>query len=249
MSKPEIQPGRPGQQSLNAVMALRDLVVGGELAPGERLYEVKLAEKLNVSRTPLRSALAQLEQEGLLERRGATGFFVCRFKVADVVDAIEIRGVLEGTAARLAAERGIGDAALDELRLLLCILDTAVGSNESEFDLDAYAAANGRFHDRIVALAGSRILSRQIEHAVGLPFASPSAFLDGQRTALAFRRSMTVAQSQHRSVVEAIAGREGARAEAIMREHARHARTNLEQAMTGDRSLMRTIPGLALVVG
>ena len=76
------------------------------------------------------------------------------------------------------------------------------------------------------------ILRRQIDHAVGLPFASPSAFLDGQRTAAVFRRSMGVAQSQHRAVAEAIIGREGARAEAIMREHARHARTNLETFMT-----------------
>ena len=248
MSNLQAHKAKTGQQSLTAVMALRDLVVGGELAAGERLYEVKLAERLNVSRTPLRSALAQLEQEGLLERRGATGFFVRQFTVADVFDSIEIRGMLEGTAARLAAERGAEDADVADLMRLLAELGEAVGTNECDFDLDAYAAANARFHDRIVAASGSRILSRQIEHAAGLPFASPSAFLDGQRTAPAFRRSMNIAQSQHRAVVEAIIAREGTRAEAIMREHARHARTNLEQSMNADSSLMRTIPGLALVV-
>ncbi len=81
-----------------------------------------------------------------------------------------------------------------------------------------------------------------------LPFASPSAFLPDNANIAAFRRSLTVAQDQHRMIVQAIAAREGSRAEALAREHARTARRNLEYVLAEDRSLMKHLPGLALVV-
>ena len=70
------------------------------------MFELRLVERLGVSRTPLRLALAALEHEGLLRGRGSRGYVVREFTAADISDAIELRGVLEGTAARFAAERG-----------------------------------------------------------------------------------------------------------------------------------------------
>jgi GntR family transcriptional regulator, vanillate catabolism transcriptional regulator len=89
-----------------ALLRLRELILRGEFAPGERMSELRLVETLGVSRTPLRLALAALEHEGLLRSAGSRGYVVREFTQADISDAIELRGVLEGTAARFAAERG-----------------------------------------------------------------------------------------------------------------------------------------------
>ena len=84
---------------------MRELLLRGEFRPGERLREIPLAARLKVSRTPLRLVLDRLEQEGLLTARPTGGFVAAEFTVQDIHDGIEIRGMLEGTAAKLAAER------------------------------------------------------------------------------------------------------------------------------------------------
>ncbi|HEY5294428.1 MAG TPA: GntR family transcriptional regulator, partial [Gaiellaceae bacterium] len=95
-------------QTTKATLGLRELIFEGAFAKGERVAEVELSDRLQVSRTPLRTALMRLAHEGLLEPLPGGGFVVASFARGDVVDAIELRGVLEGTAARLAAER-LGD--------------------------------------------------------------------------------------------------------------------------------------------
>src|SRR5215472_10924352 len=91
-------------QTGRALLMLRELLLKGEFRPGERLSELQLVPRLGVSRTPIRSALDRLAHEGLLEETPSGRFLVREFTLADVWDAIELRGVLEGTAARLAAE-------------------------------------------------------------------------------------------------------------------------------------------------
>src|SRR4029434_10699098 len=88
-----------------AVLTLRELVLKGQFPPGEHLYEPQLVARLGVSRTPVRQALSRLAHEGLLYMTGTGRYRVREFTMSDVRDAIELRGVLEGTAARLAAER------------------------------------------------------------------------------------------------------------------------------------------------
>ncbi len=104
------------------------------------------------------------------------------------------------------------------------------------------------FHERLWGLA-SQTIRREIERVTSLPFASPSAFLDKQADVPAFRRSLYGAQAQHRAMVNAIEMREGARAESLAREHARLARQNLEHVLDEDRSLIRRVPALSLVMG
>jgi GntR family transcriptional regulator of vanillate catabolism len=227
---------------------LRKQILSGALPGGTRLFEVTLAEALDISRTPVREALGRLAEEGLLERVAGGGFAVRSFGFADVIDAIELRGVLEGTAARLAAERGVPEARMAAFRDIVTRLDRIFAAGPDAVDLDAYADLNAEFHAALAALAGSDILRREIERAVRLPFASPSAFTPDKAGIAAFRRSLTVAQAQHRALAEAIAGREGARAEALAREHAKIARSNLEYILAEDRSLIGRVPGLALVV-
>ena len=92
-------------QSGRAMLELRKSLLRGEFHPGERLSELPLVARLGVSRTPIRLALERLAHEGLLETLPSGGFQVRQFNLADIWDAIEMRGVLEGTAARMAAER------------------------------------------------------------------------------------------------------------------------------------------------
>src|SRR4029077_20904235 len=91
-------------QTVKATLGLRELVFDGVFSPGERVPEVDLAVRLGVSRTPLRLALSTLAPEGLLEPLAGGGFVVRSFTRSDIADAIELRGVLEGTGARVAAE-------------------------------------------------------------------------------------------------------------------------------------------------
>src|ERR1700730_17811078 len=92
-------------QTGRTVLNLREMLLRGDYQPGERLSELPLVARLGVSRTPIRLALDRLANEGLLEVWPTGGFVVRAFTLTDVYDAIEVRGVLEGAAARLAAER------------------------------------------------------------------------------------------------------------------------------------------------
>ena len=90
------------------------------------------------------------------------------------------------------------------------------------------------------------MIKREVERARSLPFASPSAFLGVQLSRPGAREMLILAQQQHHAVLEAIELREGARAEALMREHARLARRNLERAL-GDHAGWSLVPGAALL--
>lgn len=242
-------PDKRKSQSLKAILGVRDLVLESDFEPGERLSEVAVAERLGISRTPLRAALARLEQEGLLERIPSGGYAVRSFTIDEVFDAIELRGVLEGTAARLAAERGAVPTRLRQIKQLLADLDVALTDDPAKMDFDRYVELNAEFHAVLAGLSGSETMRREIERVTQLPFASPSAFLEQQEDVPAFRKSLVGGQQQHRAIIAAIENREGTRAEALAREHARLARQNLEFVIDQDRSLMRRVPGLRLVAG
>ncbi|RYD97840.1 MAG: GntR family transcriptional regulator [Sphingomonadales bacterium] len=230
-----------------AVIELREKILSGEMPGGMRLFEVPIAELLDISRTPVREALSRLTEEGLLERLPGGGFVVRRFGFADVIDAIELRGVMEGMAARLAAEHGVREDELRKIEATVLQIDSCFGERVDDVDFDAYSELNERFHHQLAGLPGSEMIRREVERAGSLPFASPSAFLPDRADIAAFRRSLRGAQEQHRAMVSAIAGREGTRAEAIAREHARTARRNLEYMLNEDPALITRVRGLALI--
>ena len=118
--------GAESSQTLKAQLGLRELILGGGLAPGERVPELALVERLGVSRTPVRSALVKLQAEGLLDALPGGGFVVRAFTETEVHDSIELRGTLEGLAARLAAERGVPASLLAELRAAVDAMERAV---------------------------------------------------------------------------------------------------------------------------
>jgi GntR family transcriptional regulator of vanillate catabolism len=234
-------------QTLRALLNLRELILGGALKPGERVSELPLVERLGVSRTPLRAALVRLEQEGLLETMPTGGFAVRGFDERDLYTAIEVRGTLEGLAARLAAERGPSAEGLATLRGSVAALDALLARSPiTPANFGDYVQFNERFHACVVELADSKVLTRQIERAVSLPFASASAFVMIQAALPEAQTLFTIAQDQHRCVLQAIEAREGARAEALMREHARLARRNLELALRSQRT-RELVPGSELI--
>ncbi|MBQ0819034.1 GntR family transcriptional regulator [Microvirga terrae] len=241
---------KPGDRSLSqtvkAQLALRELVLRGALNPGERVSELQMVERLGVSRTPVRMALVRLEEEGLLEAIPSGGFAVKAFSEKEVFISIEIRGTLEGLAARLAAEHGVGRSELVEAASCLDDIDEVIRRDMLEIDLSQYVELNARFHRILIDMADSPPLARQIERASALPFASASALVPVQSRSPELHHILTVAQDQHRCVLTAIERREGSRAEAIMREHARIAHRNLERALTNQRD-MDLVPGSALI--
>jgi GntR family transcriptional regulator of vanillate catabolism len=227
-----------------ATLGLRELVFAGELAPEQRVPEIGLAERLGVSRTPLRLALATLAHEGLLRPLPGGGFVVCSFSLEDVADAIELRGVLEATAARFAAERLESPSELAELEELTEKLDVLVGGRSPP--LERYVELNDEYHRALVALAKSDTIARAIANAVALPFASPSALLASQAALTREREVLLVAQHQHRMLLEAVRAGHGARAEDIAREHARLAKLNLDLVLGSEPALER-LPGAPLL--
>ncbi len=238
---------RSFSQTVKAQLTLRDLILSGELKPGDRISELPMVERLGISRTPIRMALVRLEEEGILEAIPSGGFAVKAFSESDIHDAIEVRGTLEGLAARLAAERGIRPEALAQLKDLLIRLDELVARPTLTVDdFSEYVDLNGQFHALLVDAAGSPVLARQVERSLNLPFASPSGFVMVQAMLPEARHILTIAQDHHHCVVRAIEEREGARAEALMREHARLAHRNLQLAFRnqGTRDL---VPGSVLI--
>ncbi len=238
---------RSFSQTVKAQLSLRDFILSGDLRPGDRISELPMVERLGISRTPIRMALVRLEEEGLLEAIPSGGFTVKAFSEADIHDAIEVRGTLEGLAARLAAERGGRASVLVELKDRLQRLDDLVGRPTLTVDdFSQYVDLNGQFHALLIDAADSPVLARQIDRALNLPFASPSGFVMVQAMLPEARQILTIAQDHHHCVVRAIEEREGARAEALMREHARLAHRNLQLAFRnqGTRDL---VPGSVLI--
>jgi GntR family transcriptional regulator of vanillate catabolism len=229
-------------QMMRALLALREGILSGEFKPGDRMAELPLVDRLGVSRTPLRLALAGLEHEGLLRGLPAGGYVVREFTLADVRHAIELRGVLEGTACRFAAEAGASRRDLRALQAINEQVEPLVHRADYE-SFERYIALNGAFHARLVKMAGSPLLERALDTVLALPFATPNALVLQHAQLPESREILVVAHRQHLWLVEAIAGREGTRAESVAREHARLSLTNLEIVL----SRLEQVPGASLL--
>jgi len=229
-----------------AIMGLRSLVMGGEFVQGQRLSEVAVSERLGLSRTPLRQAMDRLVAEGLLERMQTGGCRIATFTIQDIADAIDLRGVVEGAAARRAAERGADLDLVAKVNDALAQIDLALTAPDG-INFDQYVQQNALFHTLLARLSGSPLLIREVARVAILPFASPSAFLSDQAVIPDFQDSLRYAQRQHRAIMEAIVNREGGRAEAITREHARLALINLNYLAEQKHLSRELVPGMVLV--
>ncbi len=219
-------------QTVKAIIGLRGLILQGTLRPGERVMEQVVAEHLGVSRTPARAAIARVCEEGLIDALRGSGYVVATYSPADVFDAITIRGNLEGMAARLAAEKGAPLSTLQKLDRCVLKLDEVLRELAGKSDVTAYVMLNDEFHDLLLDAAQSPMLRKSLQRVVSLPFAAPNCFMSmGEDGPAENYQLMLYAQEQHRSLVEAIRRREGARAEALAQEHARTAWKFLDTLM------------------
>ncbi len=187
------------------VERLRVAIVSGDLAPKTRLLEPELAKQLNVSRTPLREAIRQLEAEGLVATISRIGTFVSEITTQDVEDLYAIRAVLEGLAARQAAEnpdpgkREILHGILEELA-------------KRTGDYRRYHEVSGQFHDAIAVLSGNRrlcaIYQALAQHVSRMRVVSN-----------AVRGRPGISLRGHRQITAAILDGRGPDAERLMRGH------------------------------
>lgn len=187
-----------------AYLRLLDEIREGRLGPGERLRETELAERLGVSRTPIREAIRQLEADGIVAHVPRQGATVRTLDYAEVMELYEMRAVFEGTAARLAA-RAASDIEIDELEDMNRALES-LGNAPEAFVL------NRQFHAALLDAAKNRFLSRAMAglHKT-LMILGPTTLAEPARAAQAVE--------EHRAVLDALRARDGASAEAAMRTH------------------------------
>jgi len=206
-----------------ALSALHELILGGELVPGARLGEVELAQRLRVSRTPVREALSRLAAEGLVEIIPNRGARVTTWTVAELEGVFELRISLEpqltGYAAAKATQVDI-DALDDLARQML-----AVGSPGPDQDLDALVPLNRAFHDRLVQVADHPALATALAAAIHPPIVRRNFHT---YDAASLRRSL----AHHAEIVAALRSGDARWAQAVMTAHIGNARAVMVRAAT-----------------
>ena len=214
---------RPG-----VVDRLRALILTGEYGPEERLVEEQLADRLGVSRTPIRQALTTLEAEGLVEMEPNKGAAVYSFSVDDVWDIYDMRAVLEGHAARRASER----IAAEDLARLSGSVEEMEGLAgryaDHEEEIRVLVALNQAFHGTIIDASRNRRLQRLIGRTIEIPLMFKAFFWYGEKERM-------VSNHYHRQILGALEDGDGERAEIIMREHVYEGRDFVIQALETDQ--------------
>lgn len=194
-----------------AVQAVRAGIKEGAYAPGQRLIEADLTSSLGVSRGPLREAMWRLAGEGLVKIEPNRGVVVRKFSRDETRHLFEIREMLEGLAARQAAQNiGIGDN-----RTRLKQAHRAQEQHRKAGNLSAYILANEHFHDVVVELSGNEMLSNLIAQ-MRLP-----VFRFQFKQMMASPVAMNASADQHLEVAEAILEGQSSQAERSMRRHVR----------------------------
>jgi len=206
-------------RSESVVVELRDMIMRGEFAAGFHLQEVPLAERMGVSRTPIREALNMLAKEGLLEPGPKRGYKIRTFTIAEIVEAYEVRATLEGMACRLLAETGLPEEVAAKLQDCLAFGDGLIGRGMfSPAEHDPWLEMNNTIHSLLVTASRNAMLVQCVEQTQRVPLASARHVhwyrFDKENYELA--RS---AHRDHHAIVDAILHRQAGRAEARMREH------------------------------
>jgi GntR family transcriptional regulator of vanillate catabolism len=219
---------------------IRQLIVSGELEPGARVAEATIAERLGVSRTPVRNVIPALAAEGLLEPVGRRGYAVRRFSIEDSFRATELRCVLEGQAARAIAARGPEPTLIEALRAVLDEGDAIIAKERLIRDeQEAYAAMNMRFHTLIVVAARDALLAELIHRVYSVPFVSPGVVASTGIPADEIPAVLQTGQRQHHAIVDAIEAGQPDLAEMLMRGHSAPARRTL--GLDGPRGEVREV--------
>ncbi|MFE8072496.1 GntR family transcriptional regulator [Marinobacteraceae bacterium S3BR75-40.1] len=202
-----------------ALLCLQTAIIEGELAPGEKIGEVELCERFNLTRGPLREALGRLESRGLLVRRPHAGVKVVSISGEELVELYEIREVMEGLAARQAAER-MTDQEIADLQALLDGHEKMVAQaggqayyqDEGDYDFH-YCIVTGSHNQKL-----AQMLMGNLYYLLRLYRCRFSTATGRPQKAL----------KEHRNIADAIAQRDGELAQFLMQRHINAARRNIE---------------------
>lgn len=207
---------------------IREMILDGRLPPGTRVAEAMIADRLGVSRTPVRNVIPLLAAEGLLEPVGRRGYAVRRFSLEDSFRATEMRCLLEGYAAREVTARGATPETIAQLRDCLAQGDRIFAKGHLvEEDEEAYASMNHRFHDLIVSAAGNVLLTELIHRVYAVPFVAPGVVAFNRVPIDEIYPILMAGQHQHHAIVDAIEAGQVDLAEMLMRGHSGPARKSL----------------------
>jgi DNA-binding GntR family transcriptional regulator len=203
------------------VWRIRDLIVQGELAPGERVPERELCERFGISRTPFREALKVLATEGLIDLQHHRGAVVSKVSAGDVDDMFQVMGVLEALAGELACRRA-GDAEIAVVEQL----HERMLVHYRERDLSNYFQVNQRIHESIMQAAGNPVLINLYSTlSVRIRRARYMANLSQAR--------WDQAVAEHEEILEALKARDGKRLGQLLRDHLLHKADVIKAVLLG----------------
>jgi DNA-binding GntR family transcriptional regulator len=186
---------------------LKESIISGELAPGSRIIESRLANTLGISRTPIREAIHKLDRAGFLRRLSQGGFTVVSLTRDDVEEAFGIRSILESYAARLAAIKH-NEKDLKPLEDKLKEYEACLNKGE----IDALHKINTEFHDMLYALSRSPKLIKMIGDLKDQIYRFRKILLSEAGMA-------RVSDKDHRKMLKAIKSRDPDRVEGLVKEH------------------------------
>jgi len=198
--------------------ALIDLIVGGELPPGQHMVETDLARQLGVSRQPIREALHRMEAEGWVDLRPSQGAFVHVPTDSEVDELLDVRALLEAETARLAAAaRGATPAQLARLREICRDGEAAAEAG----DFGAAVAANNAFHAEVAAVGGNAVLAELAD-------------IVGRRVQWYYRMVAPErghgSWAEHAEIIEAIESGDADQAQVLARKHTERTRLAYHRA-------------------
>jgi DNA-binding GntR family transcriptional regulator len=195
---------------------LKTMILDQKLKPGSKIFQEKLAEDLGISRTPLVNALKRLEQEQLITAVPRRGFYVRHFSKEEMIGIFELREVLEGLAARRAAQR-MSRAQMERLQNFF----KAVDVSDDAKSIERYAEEDRRFHNFLIEIGGDDLMASILGTYSVIAF----SYLVGFRGGLVRPPRETL--PEHLEIIEAIAARDERRAEDAIRVHFQRSRDRL----------------------
>jgi GntR family transcriptional regulator of vanillate catabolism len=194
--------------------AIRELILEGALEANAPLRQDELARRIGVSRTPLRTALASLARDGLVEYSANRGYRVRTFRFQDVEAAFEVRATLEALACRIAGRRGLDNTTIAALEQAVEKGDAILAAGRLiPEQLGPYRRMNVAFHSAILAAAGNQWVQDFVDRTHDVPMASDRIILWEDYAII--RRS----HDDHHRILAALKAGDGARASSIMLEH------------------------------
>ena len=223
---------------------IRNDIFHGAYNGGERLSEAKLCETHQVSRTPVRLALRLLEREGVIRRGEGRGYTIQSPTIADIRQAVEVRGHLESLAARLMAQSKTRKESLPHMARAIETIEsvTSAGRLDDE-DIYRMQGANKLFHSTILDSCGNDYVGftcQQISHlpmlAAGSMVFDREVLNSADQTERGIFR-LRIGNAQHRVIYEAIEQGDAVRAEGMMREHSHTMIEYIETFEKRDKSL------------